>query len=174
MRTEHAAPGNKRRRAKRASSARDAIAMLKKDHEEVQAMFRKFEKMAGDGNAEEKSELVSRICNALKVHTALEEEIFYPAVRAAIDEDLLMDEAMVEHDNAKNAIAQLETMAPGDDRYDAMVCVLGESVKHHINEEQKEMFPAAKKAKMDFAQLAEEMLARKKELMEAGDMSMSA
>lgn len=174
MRTEHAAPGNKRRRAKRASSAGDAIALLKKDHTEVQELFRRFEKMAGNGSTEEKSGLVSQICNELKVHTTIEEEIFYPAVRAAIDEELLMDEALVEHDNARNAIAQLENMEPGDDRYDAMVCVLGESVKHHIKEEQSEIFPAAKKAKMDLARLGEEMQARRKELMEAGGVAMGA
>jgi hemerythrin-like domain-containing protein len=174
MRTEHAGQAQKRRRGKRASSAGDAIAMLKKDHKEVQDMFRQFEKMAGNGDHGDKAELVSRICNALKAHTELEEEIFYPAVRGAIEDDLLMDEALVEHDNAKHAIQQLESMQPGDERYDAMVCVLGEEVRHHIQEEEKKIMPAAKKAKVDMAALGEEMQGRKKELMASGDMSMSA
>lgn len=171
MRTEHAA---KTRRGKRgASSSQDAIGMLKKDHQEVLEMFKKFEKMAEGGDDGDKAELVSQICNALKMHAQLEEEIFYPAVRAAIDEELLMDEALVEHDNAKHAISQLEQMQPGDDRYDAMVCVLGEEIRHHVKEEQDEIFPAAKKAKVDMAALGEEMQSRKKELGESGDMPMS-
>jgi len=167
MRTEHTSHGTKRRRGKRASSSSssgDAVAMLKKDHQKVLEMFKKFEKMA-EGGGEEKADLVAQICKELKVHATLEEEIFYPAVRAAVDEELLMDEALVEHENAKNAIAQLENMEPGDDRYDATVIVLGEMVRHHVKEEQDEMFPKAKKAKLDFASLGEQMAQRKQELM---------
>ncbi|HEX2649502.1 MAG TPA: hemerythrin domain-containing protein [Burkholderiales bacterium] len=168
MRTEHSGQTQKNRRAgKRASSARDALTMLKNDHKNVLALFDKFRKMAEDGGDSGKAELVSQICNELKVHTAIEEEIFYPAVRSAIDEDLLMDEALVEHSNAKEAVEKLEGMEPGDERYDAMVCVLGEEVKHHAKEEEKEMFPKAKKAKMDLAALGEEMSGRKSQLMES-------
>jgi len=168
MRTDHSGHAQKgRRAAKRASSAADAVAMLKQDHKNVLSLFAKFRKMAGNGGDEGKQALVSQICNELKVHTTLEEEIFYPAVRAAIGEDLLMDEALVEHANAKEAVEKLEGMQPGDERYDAMVCVLGEEVRHHATEEEKEMFPKAKKAKMDLAALGEEMSARKSELMES-------
>ena len=164
MRTEHHA--QKARRAGK-SSARDAVTLLKNDHKNVLALFEKFRKMTENEEEDGKAELVSQICNELKVHTALEEEIFYPAVRSAIDEDLLMDEALVEHSNAKEAVEKLEGMAPGDERYDAMVCVLGEEVKHHAREEENEMFPKAKKAKMDLAALGEEMSGRKSQLMES-------
>ncbi len=174
MRTEHATQTKKRRAAKR--SSQDAIALLRKDHENVLEMFERFEKLAEDGDADdgEKADLVARVCNELKVHTRLEEELFYPAVRQAIDEELLMDEALVEHDNAKRAIEQLEGMQPGDERYDAMVCVLAEEIRHHVKEEHGEIFPKAKKAKMDLAALGEEMTARKQALVqEIGDGAMS-
>jgi len=163
MRTE-ASRQSQKRRSKRAVST-DAIAMLKQDHEKVLDMFKKFGRMAEKEEDEGKSELVRTICQELKVHTALEEEIFYPAVRAAIDEELLMDEALVEHDSAKSLISQIEEMQEGDERYDATVTVLGEYIQHHVNEEQKEIFPKAKKAKMDLSALGEEMAERKKALL---------
>jgi hypothetical protein len=142
---------------------------LKKDHDNVLALFKKFEKLTEkEEGEEEKSELVRQICEELKVHTTLEEEIFYPAVRSAIEEDLLMDEAQVEHDSAKALIGEIENMQPGDEMYDARVTVLGEYIKHHVQEEQKEMFPKAKKAKVDLAALGEQITARKEELMGGG------
>jgi hypothetical protein len=99
-----------------------------------------------------------------QAHEIPEEEIFYPAVRAAIDDADLMDEADVEHAGAKELIAQLVAMEPGDDHYDAKVTVLGENIDHHVKEEQGEMFPKAKKAKLDLAALGTKILARKKEL----------
>jgi hemerythrin-like domain-containing protein len=149
---------------KRPARRIDAVALLKKDHANVLAMFKKFDGMTekkGDGG---KAGLVKKICEELKAHTAVEEEIFYPAVRAAIDEELLMDEAEVEHKSAKDLIDELEGMQPGDDRYDAKVTVLGEFIKHHVKEEHEEMFPKAKKAKVDMAALGEQMAARKQEL----------
>jgi hemerythrin-like domain-containing protein len=98
------------------------------------------------------------------VHTTLEEEIFYPAVRGAIEDEDLMNEAAVEHETAKMLIDQLEIMGPDDPNYFATFTVLGEYVRHHIKEEQGEMFPAAKKAKLDLDGLAERMRARKEEL----------
>jgi hemerythrin superfamily protein len=166
MRTEHHAQKG-RRTGKRASSARDALTLLKTDHKNVLALFDEFRRMAERGGEDGKAELVSQICNELKVHTTIEEEIFYPAVRGAIDEELLMDEALVEHANAKEAVEKIEGMQPGDERYDAMVCVLGEEVRHHAKEEEKEMFPKARKARMDLAVLGEEMSERKRQLMES-------
>lgn len=100
----------------------------------------------------------------LALHTQVEEEIFYPALRKALDEDDLMDEADVEHDGAKSLIAQLETMKPGDDHYDAKVTVLGEYIEHHVKEEQSDMFPKARKSKLDMAELGEQMMRCKEEL----------
>ena len=148
----------------RKSTKSDALTMLKADHDKVKKMFKEFEKLNSD-ETEEKAQLVKQACAELKVHTQLENEIVYPAVREAIDDDDLMDEALVEHEAAEELISQLEQMQPGDEMYDAKFTVLGEYVNHHIAEEQKEMFPAAKKAKIDLAALGEQMLARKQELM---------
>jgi hypothetical protein len=153
-----------RQQKKRASTRVDAIALLKKDHANVLAMFRKFDGMTEGKGGSGKAELVHKICEELKVHTTIEEEIFYPAVREAIDEELLMDEAEIEHDSAKSLIGELEGMQPGDDKYDAKVTVLGEFIKHHVKEEHEEMFPKARKAKVDLASLGEQMAARKREL----------
>jgi len=104
-----------------------------------------------------------RICDELTVHAALEEEIFYPAVRAAIDDDLI-DEAEVEHATAKYLIAQIGSMSAGEDKFAAKVCVLGEDINYHVEEEHKEMFPKAKRAKIDLQDLATRMQNRKREL----------
>jgi len=143
----------------------DAIAVLTEDHKKVKKMFGDFRKLKkSEGANGEKSALVGRICEELTLHTQVEEEIFYPAVRAAIDDDDLMDEADVEHDEAKTLIAQLESMTPGDDHYDARVTVLGENIDHHVKEEQEEMFPKVQKSRIDTAELGARILQRKKEL----------
>jgi hypothetical protein len=149
--------------------AKDAIAILTEDHKKVKKMFMDFEKLMNSGEKEaEKGALVEKICEELIVHTHLEEEIFYPAVRAAIDDDDLMDEADVEHAGAKDLIAQLEAMEPGDGHFDAKVTVLGENIDHHVKEEHAEMFPKAQKAKLDLAALGLKMLERKRELKSKG------
>jgi hemerythrin-like domain-containing protein len=107
---------------------------------------------------------------ALTIHATVEEEIFYPAVREAIDDEDLMDEADVEHANAKNLIAQLEEASPGDDHYDAKVTVLGEMVDHHVKEEEGEIFPKAKKA-IDTVSVGAELAERKAELQEEMGMA---
>jgi hemerythrin superfamily protein len=148
-----------------AAPEQDAIAMLTADHKKVKGLFSQFDKLKEDGSDEDKAGLVSTICNELKIHTAIEEEIFYPAVRKAIDDADLMDEALVEHAGAKDLIAQLEGMDTDDDLYDAKVTVLGEQINHHVKEEEGEMFPKAKKAKIDTVALGAKMLKRKTELM---------
>jgi hemerythrin superfamily protein len=145
----------------------DAIDMLKQDHDKVDKAFKDFEKMDRQ-DAEACRRLIRTVCEDLKVHTTLEEEMFYPAVREAIDDEDLMNEAAVEHETAKMLIDQLENMGTDDPNYFATFTVLGEYVKHHIKEEQGEMFPAAKKAKIDLVSLGERMRARKEEL--AGEM----
>lgn len=141
---------------------KDALALLKADHREVDQMFEQFEDANGSAA---KSKLVQQICLALKVHTQIEEEIFYPATRKQTKDNDLVDEAVVEHAAAKDLIAQLESAKPGDDLYDAKVKVLGEQVRHHVQEEEHEMFPEVKQSGMDLVAIGEQMAARKQELM---------
>ncbi|MDP9082549.1 MAG: hemerythrin domain-containing protein [Pseudomonadota bacterium] len=150
----------------RGAAAADAIEMLIADHKKVKKLFSEFDKLKAEGEDEDKSAIVEQICNELKIHAELEEEIFYPAVRKAVDDADLMDEALVEHAGAKELIAQLEEASPGDDLYDAKVTVLGEQITHHVKEEEGEMFPQAKKAKVDTEALGATMLKRKMALME--------
>ena len=143
----------------------DAIALLKADHRKVEDLFEKFEKAKSDSV---KKALVEQICTELSVHTAIEEEIFYPACTGQIDEDLVK-EAYVEHDGAKVMIAELIASEPGDDFYDAKVKVLSEEIKHHVKEEERRsegMFAQAREAGLDMDALGEQLTARKKELME--------
>ena len=148
------------------TSSVDAIAMLTEDHKKVQKLFKEFEKRSDEDDEEGKQALVGMICAELTIHATIEEEIFYPAARRAIEEEDLLDEAEVEHATAKELIAQLEGMQAGDELYDAKVTVLGEYVDHHVKEEQNEMFPKVKKAKLDLQALGEQMLERKQELQE--------
>ena len=141
--------------------ATDALALLKADHELVAGLFEKFDKAKTD---EQKDTLAGQICSELTIHAEIEEEIFYPAVRDAIDDDDLMDEADVEHAGAEDLIAQIEESQAGDDKFDAKVKVLGEYIRHHVKEEETEMFPKVRKADLDLKALGSEMAARKAEL----------
>ena len=142
----------------------DAIALLKADHRKVEDLFEKFEKAKSDSV---KKSLVQEICTELSAHTAIEEEIFYPACTRKIDEDLVK-EAYVEHDGAKVMIAELIASEPGDDFYDAKVKVLSEEIKHHVKEEEARsegMFAQARDVGLDMEALGEEMAARKEVLL---------
>jgi hemerythrin superfamily protein len=151
-----------RRTARRSTSTRsDAISLLKDDHQRVRSMFERFERTRGDA---QKERLAGQICDELKVHAQIEEEIFYPAVREAIEDDDLMNEAQVEHNSAKELIAQIEASSPSDERYDALVKVLGEYVLHHVKEEEREMFKQARGAEVDLADLGEQLKERKRVL----------
>jgi hemerythrin superfamily protein len=154
--------------AKKASGstrADPATKLLMADHKEVHAMFQQYKKLADAGaEASEREALATEICHALTVHATVEEELFYPAAREAeLDADLL-DEAEVEHASAKELIAQIEAMSPGDDLYDAKVTVLGEYIDHHVKEEEEELFPKCRKSAMDLEGLGEAMSTRKAEL----------
>lgn len=143
----------------------NAIDLLIEDHELVQQLFSEFEQLKSDEEDEDtKRELVEQACAELTIHAQIEEELFYPALRDALDDQDLLDEAEVEHDMAKQLIAELESMDPDEDLYDAKFTVLGEYVKHHIEEEQNEIFPRVKKAKLDLEALGEDLLQRKEEL----------
>ena len=150
-----------RRTQRQTKRPQDAIALLKADHREVKAMFQEFEKTEDD---DKKQALAAKICAALKVHTQIEEEIFYPAAYEALEEDDLLDEAEVEHASAKDLIAQIEASSPAEPLYDAKVKVLGEYVDHHVQEEEKELFPECRDSDMDLKGLGEQMRMRKQEL----------
>lgn len=149
------------------TGSQDAMAMLMDDHKNVKKLFKNFEKLSSNAKStkREKVELAKMICQELKVHTTIEEEIFYPAVRKTIHAADIMNEAVVEHGCAKTLISQIESCEPTDEHYDAMVIVLGEYVNHHIEEEEKEMFPKVKKSKLDTAALGDEMMERKQEML---------
>ncbi len=144
----------------------DAIALLKADHRTVEALFEQFEKAT---NAARKQTLAHEVCTQLKIHTMIEEEIFYPAFRGKIEDDTL-DEAYVEHDGAKLLINDIEAATPQDAFYDAKVKVLSEEVKHHVHEEEMRgegMFAQCRETDVDLVALRDMLLARKQELMAA-------
>jgi len=148
----------------RAPATQDAIALLKADHRQVEAWFEEFESTRSDRR---KLDLARNICQALKVHTSIEEEIFYPAFLEATGDKEIHHEAEVEHDGAKKLIAQIQASSPDDDYFDAKVTVLSEMIKHHVKEEEKRggMFSEAREAGMDLQVLGEQLKERKQELM---------
>ena len=144
----------------------DGITLLRDDHREVEKLFKQFEEATGDGR---KEKLAHQICLELTVHTAIEEEIFYPACEGTVEEDLLK-ESFVEHDAAKLLIAEIEAgRGEGDEFFDSKVKVLQEEIQHHVEEEEKPhtgVFAQARKGDLDLNALGEKMLARKQELTE--------
>jgi hemerythrin superfamily protein len=145
------------------SKTPDAIALLKADHRQVEQWFSQFDKA---NNRSKKQQLATNICDALTVHTTIEEEIFYPAFIEATGDKDTHHEAVVEHAGAKKLIAEIQGMSSDDDYFDAKVTVLSEMIKHHVKEEEQPggMFAEAKKSEMDLASLSEQLQARKKEL----------
>jgi hypothetical protein len=146
----------------------DATHLLIADHREVEDLFEQFEKASGDGR---KEKIARQICTELKVHSMIEEEIFYPALRGRISDDDL-DEAYVEHDGAKVLINEIEAGGPDDDFYEAKVKVLQEQIEHHVEEEEKSrgnIFQQARATDVDLVALGEQMAARKAELMELAE-----
>ena len=152
------------RRRTGAKASADAVALLKADHRQVEGWFEEFE---SSRSSRRKQELAGRICQALKVHTQIEEEIFYPAFLEATGDKNVHHEAEVEHNGAKKLIAQIEASSPDDDYYDAKVKVLSEMIRHHVKEEEQRggMFAEARQSEMDLEALGEQLKARKDELM---------
>lgn len=146
------------------TTAPDAIALLKADHKAVSGLFADYESAH---SVTSKKNIVAEICTALAVHAQIEEEIFYPDVKAALKDKMLVPEAAVEHAGVKTLIAQLEDVTPDGEMYDAKVKVLGEYVKHHVKEEHNEMFPKVKASSLDLADLGARMATRKAELLAA-------
>ncbi|MBL8265560.1 hemerythrin domain-containing protein, partial [Steroidobacter sp.] len=143
---------------------RDAIALLKQDHRAVEALFEEFE----DADESEQSSLATRICQMLTVHAQIEEEILYPAAKEAFGEedDQMVYEAEIEHGSAKDLIAKIEAGTPEDPEFKPLVKVLSEYIKHHVKEEEKEMFPSLKDTELDLKELGAQMAQRKMELLE--------
>jgi hemerythrin superfamily protein len=163
-------PTRKSTRKAASRSRRDAISLLKADHRQVASWFSSFEKTRSETR---KQLLASRICSALKVHTRIEEEIFYPAFLEQAQEEDMHHEAVIEHDAAKKLIAEIEAATPTDEYYDAKVTVLSEMIKHHVKEEEQPggMFAKARKSDMDLAELGRRLAARKKQLMNSSGSS---
>jgi len=146
-------------------SPRDAVALLKQDHRTVSALFDDFEK----ADEEEQSAIAHRVCQLLTVHATIEEELLYPAAKEAFEDeedDDLVNEAEVEHGTAKELIAKIEGMTSDDEHFKATVKVLGEYIKHHVKEEENELFPQLKKTELDLKELGAQLSERKYALME--------
>jgi hemerythrin superfamily protein len=160
MATKRASSHTRRRR-----QSTDAIALLKADHRTVERLFGQFEKTR---SAERKQAIARQICAELRVHTAIEEEIFYPTFLGATEEQDIHHEAEVEHNAAKQLIAEIEELKADDEYYDAKVTVLSEMIKHHVKEEEQRngMFAKARQSDMDLVELGRQLKARKAELSE--------
>lgn len=147
----------------------DACTLLDTDHKAVKKMFKAYQDLAGSkarGAEQKKLELAHQICQELTVHATIEEEIFYPALRQALNEPDMLAEAEVEHAGAKDLIAQIEAMDRADEMFDAKVKVLGEYIDHHVKEERNQIFPKARASrKLDLVSMRDELLARKEALM---------
>ena len=159
-----------------ATREKDACDMLDTDHKNVKKMFKEYEELAGSrarSAAQKKMDLAMQICQELTVHAQVEEEIFYPRLREAIKDTDILDEAEVEHQTAKDLIAQIQSAGEPDEMFDAKVKVLGEYIDHHVKEERNEIFPKARGArKLDLFGMRDEIEARKEELMaEMGAMA---
>jgi len=145
---------------KQQDKGQDAIQLLRQDHDEVRKMFEEFE----SADEDRKFELAAEICQALTVHSTIEEEIFYPQVREAIDAEDMMTEAEIEHTSVKQLIERVQAGEVDEVQLTAMIKVMGEYVNHHVNEEQRKMFPRVRRAELDLEALGRELLERKTEL----------
>lgn len=161
VRAKPAAKSAAKPAAKRISKSQDAIAILRADHTVVSGLFSEYEKTR---STPKKKALVAKICTELSLHAQVEEEIFYPAVKAALRDKELVPEATVEHATLKELISQVEGREPDGEMFDAKIKVLSEYVKHHVKEEHNEMFPKAKSSKLNMEDLGAKILARKEEL----------
>ncbi|SHG66335.1 Hemerythrin HHE cation binding domain-containing protein [Massilia sp. CF038] len=164
MRTSSTTTRNTPKNMSKSEEGIDAITLLTEDHENVKALFEKYEGL-GDRAHASKKKLATEICTELTKHATAEEEIFYPAVRAAgKDKEDMVDEAVVEHASAKDLIAQIMEMEATEDLFDAKVKVLSELIEHHVEEEENEMFKKARDAKLDLEMLGQQIAERKAQI----------
>jgi hemerythrin superfamily protein len=161
LKSRRSQSANRNKEAEAASTS--ALELLQQDHREVEELFDAFDELQEDDDR--KAEVAGKICMALKVHAQIEEEIFYPQARKATKDNDLIDEAAVEHATVKKLIGETEAMEVGEELYDAKVRVLAEMVKHHIREEEEELFPELESAKMDIDAVGKELAERKEALM---------
>ena len=148
------------------SEGNDAVAILTQDHDEVDVLFERYQALVDDdGSGDQRKELAEHICTMLTVHTTIEEEIFYPAAREALGDERLLDEAEVEHQSAKDLVDQILDSEADESLFDARVRVLGEYVRHHVEEEEGELFPLLRETELDLEALGRELAARKEELL---------
>jgi hemerythrin superfamily protein len=150
------------RRTAASSRQPDGVQLLKTDHREVEKLFSQFEKARGE---ERKMQIARTICMELRIHTQIEEEIFYPTSRDFLKDDEIVNEAIVEHQSAKDLIDEIEAMDAVDEIFEAKVTVLQELIEHHVQEEEKEYFPQCQKSDMDLKAIGEQLAMRKQELM---------
>ena len=171
MERSHASSGARTRKA-HANASKDAIALLKADHRQVEGWFSQFKKAR---NTDRRATLAAKICSALQVHMRVEEEVFYPAFLVATRDKDLHHEAEVEHAGAKKLIAEIEALRPEDEYYIPKVKVLSEMIKHHVKEEEKPggLFAEARKSDMDLDDLGKRLKSRKHELEINGEASVS-
>lgn len=148
----------------------DALDLLASDHDEIAELFDRYEVLAADGApAEERRELAEELCTLLLVHAAIKEEIFYPAAREVLDEEYLIDEAMVAQDGARSLIDDIQAGDPTEPRYDAQVRILHELLLQHFEEERTELFPRVRRTTLDLEEIGAEMAARQEVLMSADE-----
>ena len=161
--TQRTARSARARSTARRTASQDAVALLKADHREVDGLLEQFEKARSD----RKESIARRICSALSVHAQIEEELLYPAARRVLDPDDMdiVDEADVEHASIKQLVADVESASPSDALYDAKVKVIGEYVKHHVKEEERELFPKLRRSELDLKALGAQLAERKQVLM---------
>ncbi len=146
----------------KSTSRQDAISLLRADHKEVSSLFAEYEKTRSNAK---KKEIATRICTELTVHAQIEEEIFYPAAKQALKDKEMVPEAIVEHATLKQLIGQIQSEEPDGEMFDAKIKVLSEYVKHHVNEEQNELFPKLKSTGLDLVDLGIQLMSRKEELL---------
>jgi len=148
----------------------DAIDLLTNDHDEIAELFDRYDGLAADGAAaEERHELAEEICTMVLVHAAIKQEIFYPAVREVLDEEYLIDEALVAQDGAQSLIDDIQAGDPTEPRYDAQVKILHELLAQHFEEERTELFPRVRSTSLDLEEIGAEMAARQEVLMSADE-----
>lgn len=152
----------KKKNETRSPKAVEAIKLLRADHKLVHDLFEEYE---NTNSVKKKKELVAQICTELTVHAQIEEEIFYPAVKQALKDKELIPEATVEHNTLKQLIAEVEGKEPEGEMFDARIKVMSEYVKHHVKEEQTEIFPKAKATRLDMEELGALLMERKEELL---------
>ena len=143
----------------------NATQMIRQDHKKVEGLFKKFEQTKG---AQAKRRWAENAMAELEVHAALEEEIFYPAVKREVDDGSMVQEAIEEHRTVKQLISELKGMEEADDEFESQFSQLMENVQHHVEEEENEMLPKVEESELDLNSLGEQMSQRKQEMQNGG------